>query len=314
MLDILNKVESLLKNSNIKDEGDIETYYNYSLNKLSSFKTDGKCPIFIVIKNEVSLQKILNLFYENEIRFYLIGDGTNILINDKNNDYVILKLGKDFSFIDFSENDLISCGAAFNLGKFVISCCKQGYDFSFLAGVPGTVGGAVYGNSGNKTDSICNYVESIECFILGSNEIIKKRYYFKPTNYSYRCLDIRNLLAITKVYFKKERSNKKLIFGKINENIRVKKASQPLNTFNAGCFFKNPLNSKKTAAELIDELGLKGFCFGGASVSQKHANFIENSNMATPEDIFLLSRIIFGYVKDNYNINLENEVHLIGFK
>jgi len=314
MLDILDKVKPLLEDSNIKDEGDIEIYYNYGLNKLSSFKTDGECPVFIVIKNEISLQKILNLFYENEIKFCLIGDGTNILINDKNSDYVILKLGKNFSFVNFFENDIISCGAAFNLGKFVISCCKQGYDFSFLAGVPGTVGGAVYGNSGNKVDSICNYVESIECFILSSNEIIKQRHYLKPKNYGYRFLNIENLLAITKVYFKKGKSDKKLIFDKINENIMLKKASQPLNTFNAGCFFKNPLNSKKTAAELIDELGLKGFSFGGASVSKTHANFIENSNKATPEDIFLLSRIIFGYVKDNYNINLENEVHLIGFE
>ena len=106
---------------------------------------------------------------------------------------------------------------------------------------------------------------------------------------------------------------KELIFNEIVERIKNKKNAQPLNKFTAGCFFKNPLNANKTAAELIDALGLKGFKYGGAGISKKHANFIENYDNASPMDIYNLSKIVLGMVKDNFNIELENEVKLVGF-
>jgi len=304
----ISKTKKILLNSRIED---IEIYYNYQLEKLSSFKVNGIVPILIIINSDEALIKILNLLETEKLKYFIIGGGTNTLINH-NCKEIIIKLGKNYNFLKFYENKIIA-GASILLGRFIIETYKNNFDFSFLAGIPGTIGGAVFGNCGNKSEGICNFIESIEFISIDGNVIKKEKKFLKPSDFGYRFLNINNLKVITNVIFKKEKSKKGLILNNIRKNIRYKKETQPLNTFNCGCFFKNSLESTKPTGQLIDELNLKGFKYGGASVSRKHANFIENINNATPKDIFNLAKIIKGFVKENYNINLEYEVKLVGF-
>ncbi|MCL4386480.1 MAG: UDP-N-acetylmuramate dehydrogenase [Cyanobacteria bacterium] len=308
MMDI-EEIKTYLNTIKIKD---LEIFYDYEIRNLSTFRQQGKCFIFIIAHTEDALLLLLNFLNENNVKYYIIGRGSNTLINDNCKD-IIIKPGRSFDFIEFYDNGLIAAGASCILGKFINRCYKNNYDFSFLAGIPGTIGGAVYGNCGNKIMAICDYIESMECLRFLKNKIIKERIKIKPLNYGYRFLKIENLAVITKVFFKKEKVQKELIFINIRDKVRAKKISQPLNTFNCGCFFKNPLNSIKTAGQLIDSLGLKGFAYGGAAVSKKHANFIENKESASSEDIYDLSKIIKGLVSDNFKINLEYEVKLVGF-
>jgi len=304
------KINKIIEKSNITG---IEVLHNVDLRRLLTYRINGKLSNLMIVESEEALKNLLGILIDNDSEYFILGGGSNSLINDKNENIVFIKLGRYFDNINFYPDGLIVCGAAYNLGQFIITCYKNCYDFSFLAGIPGTVGGAVAGNSGTKLKSVCEFVEGIECMRLKAGKVLYERYELKKNDFGYRFLNIKNLLIITKVYLRKEISDKEIIFNNILEKIKLKKKSQPLNKYTAGCFFKNPINSSKTAAELIDYLGLKGFTYGGAVISKKHANFIENFKDASAKDIFELSRIIYGMVKDNFNIELENEVRLVGF-
>jgi UDP-N-acetylmuramate dehydrogenase len=291
----------------------LEIYFDYNTRNLSTLKINGICHIFIIVNSKEALLILLTVLHERNAKYFIIGGGSNTLINDNCAD-VIIKLGKQFDYIKYSDDGHISVGASVILGRFIIKCYKNKYDFSFLAGIPGTVGGAVFGNCGNNFGAICDYIESIECYRLLKNKVFREKIKLNHLNYGYRFLKIDHLSVITEINFKKEKTERELIYINIRENIRIKKEGQPLNTFNCGCFFKNPLNSNKTAGQLIDSLGLKGFKFGGAMVSAKHANFIENNGEASAEDVFSLAKIIAGLVYENFKIRLEYEVRLVGFQ
>ncbi len=305
-----DKIKKIIDNSGIKN---LKIYHDADMRKLFTFRINAIIPFLVIPENAEALVSLTACLLDNNIEYFIIGGGSNSLINDLNKNIVIIKLGRLFDSIDFKEEGSIECGAAYNMARFVTECYKESYNFAFLAGIPGTLGGAVAGNSGTKFSSICEFVDRIECLKIKSNHVVKEEHKLRKNDFGYRFLNIENLLAITKIYLKKERAEKELVFNEILERIKYKKASQPLNKFTAGCFFKNPLNSNKTAAELIDSLDLKGFQYGGAAVSKKHANFIENFKDASSMDIYNLSRIIAGMVKDNFNIELENEVKIVGF-
>lgn len=304
------KIREIIDSSGIKN---LKICHNTDMRRLITFRVNSAVGTLVIAENNDALRNIIAFLLDNNIKYFIIGGGSNSLINDINENIVIIRLGRFFDHIDFKEEGSIVCGAAYNMGRFVTECYKKSYNFAFMAGIPGTVGGAVAGNSGTKFNSICEFIESVECLKIKSSHIISEEHRLKINDFGYRFLNIENLVAITKIFFKKEHSEKELVFNEILERIKCKKAVQPLNKFTAGCFFKNPLNSNKTAAELIDSLGLKGFRYGGAAVSKKHANFIENLAGASSMDIYDLSKIIAGMVKDNFNIELENEVKLVGF-
>ncbi len=305
----IDEIKTFLTINKIKD---LDIFFDYETRNLSTFRLNGKCPVFIIANSEDALLSLLSFLEGCSAGYYIIGRGSNTLIGDCSKT-VVIKLGKNFDYVEFDDdNGFITAGASCNLGKFIIKCAKKRYDFSFLAGIPGTVGGAVFGNCGNQVESLCDYIESIECIRILKNKILKEN--LKIFKYGYRFLKIDNMAVITRVFLKKDKMERELIYNNIKENILKKKNSQPLNSFNCGCFFKNPLNSKKTAGALIDSLGLKGFSYGGASVSIKHANFIENRGNAMPEDIYNLVKIIAGLVNEKFRIKLEYEVKLVGFE
>ncbi len=303
-------LKKIIDNCGIKN---LRIHHNVHLRELLTYRPDGIISTLVIAESLQALKEIFNFLLANNIDYFVIGGGSNSLINDKNKDIVIISLGRFFNNINFIKNGEISCGAAFKTSRFVTECYKKSYDFSFLAGIPGTIGGGVAGNAGTRHNSVCEFVESVECLRLKSCSIVQENYRLKKKDYGYRILNIKNLLAITNIKFKKEITEKEMILNEIHKKIKYKKKAQPLDKFTAGCFFKNPLDSDKTAAELIDALGFKGFKYGGAAITKKHANFIENYLNATSDDIYKLSKIIYGSVNDNFNIKLKNEVKLVGF-
>jgi UDP-N-acetylmuramate dehydrogenase len=133
-------------------------------------------------------------------------------------------------------------------------------------------------------------------------------------DYDYRSFKLNILPTITDIYFKADCADRTEIFKKIRHNIKIKKSTQPLNTKNAGCFFKNPFAEVKySSGEMLDMCGLKGFGYGGARVSVKHANFLENYGNASGGDIYILSKIVKDFVKKRFKVDLEYEVKLVGF-
>src|SRR4030042_3600471 len=133
--------------------------FNYSVAGLTSMDTGGNCLFFAKIESRESLMDTVKKLTENSIGFFTVGAGTNILFNDGSLDFAVLKLGKEFNYLNFTDSGEIIVGAAFKMRKFVVECAKKGYDFSFLAGIPGTIGGAVMGNSGRANEAIEDYLQ-----------------------------------------------------------------------------------------------------------------------------------------------------------
>jgi UDP-N-acetylmuramate dehydrogenase len=297
----------------IKYMGSDNIIFNTKAAGLTSLKTGGKVLCYFVADTKEDLKKIVWFCNENGICHMMIGDGTNILFNDRYLDLVLIKLGKDFKYVDFSRKERISVGAGFRLFRMVVLAADKGYDFSELSGIPGTVGGAVVGNSGTGDKGICDFIEKITYVSTESGDIKEKDIMLKESDFGYRNLYLPDILVLTGIVFKTRKSDRDEIFNKIRSRIKKRKMSQPAGTYNAGCFFRNVREAGESSGSLIEKCGMKGFIYGGARVSPKHANFIENFNNASSEDVFVLSNIVKDKVMEKFKVRLEYEVKIIGF-
>jgi UDP-N-acetylmuramate dehydrogenase len=187
-----------------------------------------------------------------------------------------------------------------------------GLDLTFMAGIPGTVGGGICGNSGSSGKWIFDTILEVEYIRRLKNGFEISRCGKSDISADYRTLRIPDMAAVISVVLKPEKADRKDLSLKIGQNTSKRKKTQPIGKKTSGCFFKNPGKSNKPAGALIDECGLKGFSYGGARVSPVHANFIENFKSASPEDIVVLSRIMIDKVRERFGISLEYEVELIG--
>jgi len=308
MKDILSFIEDSLRSGGLLEKAE---FYK-GLADLTTTGAGGKCLCFVRIGNKRKLLRFVSELILNSLNFLIIGDGSNILFGDGLHQFVIIKLEGELNYIEFMQNGLIKAGAGYNLQKFIVKSAKKGFDFSFLGGIPGTLGGAVIGNSGTANTGINNYVKSVDFISAGGDEIEERQLELKPGDVHYRFLNTDDSSIITDIIFQGKKSGADDIFLKIRNKIKQKKRKQPITTKNAGCFFKNPENKELTAGELIDGCMLKGFSYGGARISEKHANFIDNFSDASSKDIFVLSKIIKDLVKKKYGIELEYEVCLVG--
>jgi UDP-N-acetylmuramate dehydrogenase len=285
---------------------------NFDVSSLTSIGTGGRCLYFLKIENRKSLLDAVIKLTENSVKFTVIAGGTNILFNDGFLNIAVLKLGKEFDYLQFAKTPKITAGAACNLQKFIVGCARHGYDFSFMAGIPGTVGGAVMGNSGGNKNFLNDCLQKIRYVAVNNNMVEDKTIEIKNAS-RYRYFHIADLTVLTDITLLGKKEDRELIFKKIRKNIKIKKASQPLNSKNAGCFFKNIKDCNLRTGEIIDKCGLKNFSYGGARISNKHANFLENYSNASSKDILILSKIIKYFVKSGFKKELEYEVRMIGF-
>lgn len=292
---------------------DISISIGRSCAQVTSIKAGGRCAALIEVNDAENLARLVKYLIDNKALFYIIGDGTNVLFKDGFNDIFLIKLSGCFNLISIAGNGWISAGASSNLQRLIVFSAKLGFDLSYLAGIPGTVGGAVACNSGTVKKGICDYVKKVSYLSLEDGAVIAKESELEPGDYGYRYFYKQGLIVLTGILLKPDINRKEDIFNNIRQNIKNKKISQPLNSLNAGCFFKNPAGTTKSAGEIIDLCGLKRFSFGGAMVSEKHANFIVNTGDASSKDILVLSRIVKELVKNNFNIDLEYEIKLVGF-
>ena len=304
------QIRKILERYSLEDKA---VFYK-DVSKLTSIRAGGRCVCFLVIDDRHILAPVLEDFLKSNIRFYLIGEGTNILFADGLIDIILLKLGKDFNYIDFGNGNEITVGAAYNLHKFITQAAEAGIDFSFLSGIPGTVGGAVFGNSGTKKENICEYVKKVKYISINGKKIQEKEKKLLKKDYSYRYFNTSCLAILTDIYLEGKFLDQNLIIKKISEIKKSRKENQPVKSKNSGCFFKNPRTVELSAGEIIDKCRFKGFIYGGARVSDIHSNFIENFNNASSKDIFTLVKIIKESVRERFNVNLEYEVRMVGFE
>lgn len=281
---------------------------NYNLKHLTWLKVGGDADIFFKPEDIEDLKTFLK---ENNNRFPItvIGAGSNLIIRDKGVEGIVIKLGRNFTDIQFIDNNLIVAGAGClnsNLAKFCLVNSIAG--FEFLIGIPGTVGGGVAMNAGSYGREFKNIVASVEVLDTEGNLIIIP---VDRIGFSYRTNSLPKDLIFTRVFFQaenKEDPNK--IKQKMDEISAIRSSSQPVSEKTGGSTFANPEGFK--AWELIDKAGVRGVRVGGACMSEMHCNFMINDNNATATDMENLGELVKQKVKENSGIELQWEIKRIG--
>ncbi|MFQ5964480.1 MAG: UDP-N-acetylmuramate dehydrogenase [Candidatus Scalinduaceae bacterium] len=290
--------------SNIEIVDDI-FQYDVSLQRYTSFKTGGVAEIFTEPRDISELKRVLQYCKNEQKKIFILGNGSNVLVNDNGIQGVVIYLGgTNFKNVKRNDNYVLS-EAGTNLSQLIRKTSLWGLEgLELLVGIPGTVGGAVMMNAGGKYGSISETISSVTTMTF-DGEI--RNHNREDVDFTYRGCNLTEQIVIEVKFVLKE-SIKEKILARMNNIYKEKKEKQPLSTFNAGCVFKNTHRFK--AAELIDKAGLKGKNVGGAIVSEKHANFIVNVGNATSNDILELIKIVKETIKGKYNISLELEIKI----
>jgi len=271
------------------------------------FKIGGPAKFFIEPQDPNDLKLLLSLVKRYNFPIFVIGRGSNLLISDKGINGVVLRLNAPwFNKLSYKDNYL-EAGSGALLSRVVLFAKGHGLSGAeFLAGIPGTVGGALAMNAGIAQDnrSIAELVESVTVMdYRGNRKILNK----KDIRFGYRTSSLSKYIILSAL-IKLNRKNKEQINDKIKAYLKYRKLTQDLSKPSAGCIFRNPTGN--SAGRLIDLCGLKGKRIGGAGVSLKHANFILNLENAAARDVLQLTDLIKKEVRKKFNIDLKPEIKI----
>ena len=273
---------------------------NHIMKNHSNMKVGGVAKRFIYIEKKEELKEV----FEKYPNIFLIGNGTNTLIDDGDLDITFVSLKKMTAIEEIAEGLVrVEAGADFN--KLISFMNTHNYSgLENLAGIPGSVGGLVYMNGGAYGSEIFDCIKEVEIFDENHEIRTLKR---DEVGFSYRNTEIQEKhWVIISATFEFERG---FDLKKVIEIQALRESKQPLDKPNLGSTFKNPKGD--FSARLISEAGLKGIKIGGAQVSTKHPNFIVNDGTATFEDILEILATVKSKVKDIYNIQLEEEIIIL---
>lgn len=251
------------------------------------------------------LRQLLICAKRYRIPLSVIGAGSNILAGDKELRRIVARLGGDFKKFSFC-GTAMRCGSGLGLNQALLAGQRRGLaGLEFLAGVPGTIGGALVSNAGAWGRSIGDAVEQVR--VMGRSGRIKVLHK-KDIKFSYRSSGLEKYIILDAV-FRLKRTASAQIREKISQYLKQRHAAQDNSRPNAGCVFKNP-SGGVSAGRLIDLCGLKGRRIGGAVISLRHANFILNSGGAHARDVLALMRLAKNKVKNKFGITLEPEIKI----
>ena len=289
-----------------KIENTLKIEKNISLAKFTTFRLGGLADFLVRIKNLKELLAAFQFAKKNNLSFFVFSGGSNILFSDQGFRGLLIKMENDY--FAFKANQL-SIESGFNLAKLVNICALKGFDLSFLAGIYGSVGGAIFSNAGTSDGEISTYLKSVEIFDTKTEKrIIKTK---KELNFSYRQSIFHKkkhwIIYKANFVFNHKKSSAEIL-KQIKKNLLQRNKKQPFG-FSAGSFFKNP--SGFSAGYLIEKSGLKGLSAGKAIISLQHGNFIINKGKASSFDVITLAKKIYQKIKQDFSINLEPEVRIL---
>lgn len=280
-----------------------------SLSTLTTYKTGGIAKLVVYPNNIINLKQLLKLIHKHNIKYFILGKGSNTLFSDKEFNGVIIKLDKLNNFKIKETEIYVESGMI--LSKLVQASVKNELTgLEFAIGIPGTIGGAIYMNAGAYGSKMSNIIKSV--IVLNEKlQIVEIPLEKLKFDYRYSIFQANKNLICVAANIKLEHGNHDEIVSKIKENLLKRKNSQPLEYPSAGSVFRNPEGNY--AGKIIEELGLKGKNIGGAEISTKHANFIINKNNASSSDILNLIKLVQKEAKDKYKIDLKLEQQLVNW-
>jgi UDP-N-acetylmuramate dehydrogenase len=267
------------------------------------YRIGGPARWFIQPRTPEELQQSVQRCVESGIKFYVLGLGANLLVSDKGVDGAVFRFDAEHWRRVRYDRQIVEVGCGVDMQKLLLRTVRQGLaGIECLAGIPGTIGGGVKMNAGGKFGDLGAVVQTVT--VMDSAGVI-----FQRTKddlvFDYRSTNITApfILAAT---LELDEDDPTLIMERTKQIWMFKRNSQPLNTKNAGCIFKNPRGL--SAGALIDQAALKGLRVGGAEVSAKHANFIIAHPGCTADDVLKLIKIMQEKVYDKHQVQLETEV------
>ena len=275
-------------------------FENHSMKNHSNMKIGGVAKRFIVVENKEELKDI----FEKYRNIFLIGNGTNTLIDEGDLDITFVSL-KELNKIEELGEGIVRVEAGLDFNKLIAFMNRNNYSgLENLAGIPGSVGGLVYMNGGAYGSEIFDCIKEVEIFDENHQIRTLKK---EDIKFSYRSTEIQDKKwVIISATFEFKRG---FDLQKVIDIQALRESKQPLDKPNLGSTFKNPEGD--FSARLISEAGLKGTRVGGAEISSKHPNFIVNHGDATFEDISKILTLVKEKIKKLYNIQLEEEIIIL---
>jgi UDP-N-acetylmuramate dehydrogenase len=276
----------------------------------TTFRIGGKADALCFVESLVELQQLSSYLGHESIPFLVVGKGSNLLIRNGGFEGVLIIMRGDLATIEPHEENTsgVTAGGGLALSDLITHCSQKGLGgLEFLAGIPGTVGGAVAMNAGAFGEEVGGMVESIEVLTPEGKLTTKYR---SELAFSYRNLSLPEKSIVVRASFRCVQRNREIVSRKVSDYLKKRKATQPLEYPSAGSVFRNPLNDY--AGRLIEEAGLKGKRVGGAMISPKHANYIVNTGEAKADDVLTLIDLARQRVKEATGIDLETEIRIIG--
>jgi UDP-N-acetylmuramate dehydrogenase len=277
------------------------------LSEHTTFKIGGVADFYFEPQNKKDFFGLVDYFIKIKFPFLIIGNGSNLLVNDDGLRSAVISLENSLHSKKFVDGYIIAeAGLKLSaLVDFSIHNGKAGLEM--LAGIPGSLGGALIMNASAYGGSISDYLYDVEVYKNGEIQRYKK----DEIDFSYRRSGLLDSV-ILETSFKLPNGDVEKLSETKRTLLEQRKINQPVNYPSAGCIFKNPVNHH--AAVLIQEAGLKGMKIGGAEISTLHGNFIINTDNAKAKDVIELINTIKDKIKIKNNIDLDVEVKLIGFK
>ena len=287
----------------------VNIHENETMKAHTTFKVGGPAGVMIDVSNADSLVKVVKLVKEYDVPFFLLGNGSNILVSDSGFDGAVIRLTGAFRNVN-AAGSAITAGAAAALSTV---CCVardnslSGLEFAF--GIPGFVGGAMVMNAGAYEGEMAMVVKSVNVLDIDSMRV--ETFSNADMKFGYRDSVIKHRpLIVLSAVFELTEGLKENISAKMNDFMERRKSKQPLEYPSAGSTFKRPAGY--FAGKLIEDAGLRGARIGGACVSTKHCGFVVNDEGATAADIYSLMNHVAATVKEKFGVSLEAEVIRIG--
>ncbi|MBX7216618.1 MAG: UDP-N-acetylmuramate dehydrogenase [Candidatus Kapabacteria bacterium] len=279
---------------------------NEPMERYTTFRIGGAADIYLEPLDKEDALALITYLRGQSLPYVLMGNGSNILVSDHGVRGAVVNLEVGFSYVRNQDDGTVVAGAGIKLAKFVDFCIGNGYaGTEMLAGIPGTLGGAVIMNAGAYGGEISDHMIAVE-LIRGSKLMTISK---DDAGFAYRTSALQGdvILEASFQFPSGQKENMKTVR---RQTLLKRNSSQPVQWGNAGSIFKNPKGD--FAARLIQECGLKGTTIGGAQISELHANFIINRGQATAADVMALIQVARQAVFEKFAIELELEVKLIG--
>lgn len=282
--------------------------FNEPMCRHTTFRVGGDAQCFVRIGDREQLRNIIPYLQQVEVPFFILGNGSNLLVGDKGYRGVVLQIGNRMNQITVDgERIIVQAGALLSqVAKTALE--KELTGFEFASGIPGTIGGGVVMNAGAYEGEMKQVVERVtvmdrqgEVLELSGDEM----------EFGYRTSVIKNRpFTVLEICLKLQQGKGEEIRAKMDELARKRKEKQPLEFASAGSTFKRP--EGYFAGKLIMDAGLRGYSIGGACVSEKHCGFVVNTGRATAADVAEVILEVKDRVKERFGVTLEPEVVFLG--